>query len=166
MGLDAMVFCDCVEKGRLTVPHPYPRLLYIDDNGSPEIRSKDPVEIDEHDKWMDLPPCEHEQMMLDDDYLGNAGHISRLYEILSGVAAGHARAFPVLLGKVLYSGTHCGDHLTIRDVRGLSSELDRLEKMHLPTALPPEDALQIASTASMLRRLVKAALTATKPIAF
>src|ERR1035441_4040137 len=81
MGLDAVVFCDCVEKGCLTVSHPYPRLLYIASNGSPEIRSKDPVKVDEHDKWMNLPPCEHEAMMLGGCNLGNAGSISHLYEI-------------------------------------------------------------------------------------
>jgi hypothetical protein len=56
MGLDAMVFCNCVEKGRLTVPHPYPRMLYIASNGSPGVRSKDPVKVEAHDNWMDLPP--------------------------------------------------------------------------------------------------------------
>ena len=40
MGLDAVVFCDCVEKNRLKSPHPYPGLLYISPNGSPEIRSR------------------------------------------------------------------------------------------------------------------------------
>src|ERR1035441_7856178 len=120
MGLDAVVFCDCVEKGCLTVPHPHPRLLYIASNGSPEIRSKHPGKVDEHDKWMNLPPCEHEDMMLDGCHLGNAGYISHLYEILSGAATGHGRSYSVLLGKVLYDGTHCGDHLAIRDVRRLS----------------------------------------------
>ncbi len=167
MGLDAVVFCDCVEKGCLTVPHPYPRLLHIASNGSPEIRSKDPIKVDEHDKWMNLPPCEHEAMMLAGSNLGNAGSISRLYEILSGVMTGHGRTYPVLLGKVLYSGTHCGDHLAVRDVRRLSTELDRL-KAAIPsaTALSGEDARQIALAIKKLRRLVKTALAVNKPIAF
>jgi len=105
-------------------------------------------------------------MMLDGCYLGNAGSISHLYEILSGALTKHGRAYPVLLGKVFYDGTHCGDHLTIRDVRRLSSELDRLEKMEPWTALLREDARQIASATGMLRRLVKAALAVNKPIAF
>jgi hypothetical protein len=166
MGLDAVVFCDCVEKGCLTIPHPYPRLLYIAGNGSPEIRSKDPVRIDEHDQWMNLPPCEHEDMMLDGCELGNAGYIAHLYKILSGVLTKHNQTCPILLGKVLYDGTHCGDHLTIRDVRRLSSELDRLETMEPWTALLREDARQIAGVTEMLRRLVKTALAVNKPIAF
>jgi hypothetical protein len=166
MGLDAAVFCDCVEKGCLTVPHPYPRLLYIASNGSPEIRSKDPIKIDEHDKWMNLPPCEHEDMMLDGCELGNAGSIAHLYKILSGALTKPEQTYSVLLRKVLYSGTHFGDHLTIRDVRRLESELDRLEKMEPWTALLREDARHIASVTGMLRRLVKTALAVNKPIAF
>jgi len=166
MGLDAAVFCDCVEKGCLTVPHPYPRLLYIASNGSPEIRSKDPIKIDEHDKWMNLPPCEHEDMMLDGCELGNAGSIAHLYKILSGALTKPKQTHSVLLRKVLYDGTHCGDHLTIMDVRRLESELDRLEKMEPWTALLREDAKQLASATGMLRRLVKTALAVNKPIAF
>ena len=80
-----MVFCDCVEKGCLAVPHPYPRLLYIAVNGSPDIRSKDPVKVDEHDKWMDLPPCKHQQMILDGCELGNMWSISDFRSSRSGV---------------------------------------------------------------------------------
>lgn len=167
MGLDAVVFCDCVENGNLPVPHPYPRLLYIAGNGSPEIRSRDPVKVDEHDKWMNLPPCEHEAMMLDGCHLGNAGSISHLYEILSWVTTGHGRTYPVLLGKVVYDGTHTGDQLTIRDVRRLSAELDRLkETIPSASALPGEDARRVALAIRELKRLVKTALAVNKPIAF
>lgn len=64
MGLDAVVFCDCVETNRLKVPHPFPKLLYVESNGSPEISSKSPAKIDKHDEWMNLPPCQHEGMMV------------------------------------------------------------------------------------------------------
>jgi hypothetical protein len=149
MGLDAVVFCDCVEKGRLTVQHPYPRLLYIARNGSPEIRSKDPGKIDEHDKWMDLPPCEHEGMMLPGAYQASASHISHLNRIFSSVFRTYHQACPVLLGKVLFSGTHCGDHLAVRDVRMLSNELDRLkEAIPSATALSGEDTRLSARSSS------------------
>jgi hypothetical protein len=167
MGLDAVVFCDCVEKGRLTVPHPYPRLLYIASNGSPEIRSRNPAKVDEHDKWMNLPPCEHEGMMFDACNLGNAGSISHLYEVLSGAITGRRRAYPVLLGKVLYSGAHTGDYLAVTDVRRLSAELDQLrEAMPSMAALSGEDARRIELAVGELRRLVKSALAVIKPIAF
>ncbi len=165
MGLDAMVFCDCVEKGRLRVPHPYPRLLYIAGNGAPEIRSKDPVKVEEHVRWTDLSPCKHDQMMLPAGYSGSATHIAYLRETISGALG--KRVCPVLLGKVLYSGTHCGDHLAVRDVQRLSNELDRLkEALPSATALSREDAREIASAIRELRRLAKTALAVNKPIAF
>ena len=167
MGLDAVVFCDCVEKGCLTVSHPYPRLLYIASNGSPEIRSKDPAKIHEHDNWMDLPPCKHEGMMLAGCSVGNMMFVPHLRDILSAVATKRGHACPVLLGKVLYSGTHCGDHLTVRDVGRLSNELDSLKGAKLSAAaLSGEDARQIATAMRDLRRLVKTALAVIKPIAF
>lgn len=166
MGLDAVVFCDCVEKGCLLVPHPYPRLLYIASNGSPEIRSKDPAKVDEHDKWMDLPPCKHEGMMLAGCSVGMT-FVPHLRDILSAVSKKRVHACPVLLGKVLYSETHCGDHLTVRDVGRLSNELDWLKGAKLSTAgLSGEDVQQIATAMRDLRRLVRTALAVIKPIAF
>jgi hypothetical protein len=166
MGLDAVVFCDCVEKGCLLVPHPYPRLLYIASNGAPEIRSKDPAKADEHDRWMDLPPCKHEGMMLAGCSVGNMMFVPHLRDILSAVATKRGHACPVLLGKVLYSGTHCGDHLTVRDVGRLSNELESLKGAKLSAAaLSGEDAQQIATAMRDLRRLVKTALAVIKPIA-
>ncbi len=165
MGLDAMVFCDCVEKGRLTVPHPYPRLLYIDSNGCPEIRSKDPGKIDEHDKWMNLPPCEHEAMQFAGCWLGNVGYVDRLRSVLSGALRRNGQAYPVLLRRVLYDGGHAGDWLTVREVQKLSTELDRLKRRSLPT-LGPRDARHVASVTRKLSRLVRVSLATKKPIAF
>ena len=66
MGLDATVFCNCVEKGRLEVPHPFPERLYIDEDGRPEIRVDDlpyqsVLSLDEaHYAWLQSPPCKHQ----------------------------------------------------------------------------------------------------------
>ena len=105
--------------------------------------------------------------MLDGCELGNMCSIPDLCIILSGVLRKRGQACPVLLGKVLYSGTHTGDHLTVRDVRRLSNELDRLKGARLPAAAPSgEDPRQIALAVRGLRRLVKTALSVNKPIAF
>ena len=64
MGLDAVVFCNCVEMKRLKVPHPFPKLLYVESNGSPEIRSQNRAKVDRHDEWMALPPCRHRDMLV------------------------------------------------------------------------------------------------------
>ncbi|HEV8367658.1 MAG TPA: hypothetical protein VGQ39_06895 [Pyrinomonadaceae bacterium] len=37
-----------------------------------------------------------------------------------------APAFPILLTKVLYSGTHAGDYLTLNDIADVKVELERL----------------------------------------
>jgi hypothetical protein len=106
-------------------------------------------------------------MQLPRSYQASANHVSYLYKIVSGMFRKLGQVCPVLLEKVLFSGTHCGDHLTVRDVQSLSDELDRPQKA-LPSAttLLPEDARLVRSAIQELRRLVKAALKVNKPIAF
>jgi hypothetical protein len=95
-------------------------------------------------------------MMLDGCHLGNMSFISDLRSLLSGVLKKRGQACPMLLGKVLYSGTHTGDHLTVRDVRRLSSELDLLKGARPSAAAPSgDDARQIALAIRDLRRLVR-----------
>ncbi len=167
MGLDAVIFCDCVEQRRLRVPHPYPRLLYIRSNGSPEIRTKDSTKIEEHDKWMELPPCEHEEMMVDGDWLGNIGMIERAREALEHTLIPANINCPVLLGKVLYCGSHTGDYLTIPQVRRLEKELAQLRRLNFKdSGISVADVRLIKAVTKKLERFVKASLRINKPIAF
>jgi len=106
MGLDALVFCDCVEKKRLRIPHPYPRLLYVRSNGSPDIRSKNLAKLEKHDEWMELPPCKHDSMMVGGSCLGNIGLVDHVSSVLLAVLRPPLPTCPVLLGKVLYDGGH------------------------------------------------------------
>ena len=78
MGLDAVVFCNCVETEKLRVPHPFPLLLHILKDGRPEIRSKDTAKITAHEAWMALPPCKHNDLIADGCSLGNAGGVSTI----------------------------------------------------------------------------------------
>lgn len=136
-------------------------MLFIGENGSPEIRSKATAKLEAHDKWMELPPCEHEQMMLDGCTLGNAGFVSIVRDML----AVQEEDNPVLLGKVFYSGTHCGDHLGIRDVRRLAVELDRLEESELlGTAPAGQTVKEIRAVIRSLRRMATVALSIHKPL--
>ena len=168
MGLDAVIFCDCIEKNRLKVPHPYPRLLYVSSNGSPEIRSKDSIKIEEHDKWMEIPPCQHESMMVDGCFLGNMALIERMRNALAAVSRRPPLpTFPVLLGRVIYSGTHTGDYLTIAQVRKLAMELQQLKSFHLRQVGVSSANLQaIMSVISKLDKLVRTSRKVRKPIAF
>lgn len=167
MGLDAVIFCNCVETNKLKIPHPFPRLLRIAKNGSPEIRSKDTAKIEKHDAWMELPPCKHEGMMVDGDSLGNAGGVGVIYEALSSAQKPLRAQFSVLLNKVFYSGTHCGDFLTLAQVRKLDVELKQLRKLKLTDlGIAKSDVKWVAEIISGLARLVKVAQRVGKPISF
>lgn len=165
MGLDAFVFCDCVEKGRLRIPHPYPRLLYISSSGSPEIRSNDPAMLQKHVDWMEMDPCQlkHETLMMDGDTLGNAGFINEIRERLERTLRPRSQ-YSVLLTKVLYCGTHTGDHLTIAQVRRLAIELRQLKRV-LQGSVAADRRL-IIPTINQLERLTRTSLRTMKPIAF
>lgn len=167
MGLDAVIFCNCVETKKLKVPHPFPRLLYTLKNGRPEIRSKDASKIAAHDAWMELPPCKHEDMMVDGCSLGNAGGVGVIYEALSSAQKPPRTKFPILLNKVFYSGTHCGDFLTLAQVRKLDVELKQLRKLKLTDlGIATSDVKWVTEIIVGLARLVKVAQKVGKPIAF
>jgi hypothetical protein len=168
MGLDAVIFCDCVEKKRLRIPHPYPRLLYIRSNGSLEIRS-DPGKIAKHDEWMETPPCGHESMMLDGCSLGNMTLIQRVRDAIASIAQRTSLTeYPILLGKVLYSGTHTGDHLAITQVSKLILEIQQLRKrVGLNNAeISLVGRREVISILVELERLARVSRKVSKPIAF
>ncbi len=166
MGLDAVVYCDCVEKRRLKTPHPLPQLLYIASNGSPEIHSEDEAELEQHDAWLRIA-CKHEEMMIEGGCLGSAFSIDLLQTVLLGAIESPAREFPVLWKKVIYCGTHCGDHLTVKSVRRLNDELTRFRKISFASLrLPASDLSYINEFREKLKRIVRAAIKIEKPIAF
>ena len=167
MGLDAVVFCDCVETERLKIAHPFPNLLFVETNGSPEIRSTNPGKTDKHDKWMELPPCKHKGMMISGFYLGSMTLIERVHNSLKSMLKPPLPKCPVLLRKVLYCGTHTGDYLTLVQVRMLAVELQQLKELDLKkVGIPSGDARCIRSVGAKLRRLTRVALEIKKPIAF
>ena len=167
MGLDAVVFCNCVETSKLKVPHPFPRLLHIWKNGSPEIRSKDEAKIAAHDSWMALPPCKHEDMMIDGCSLVNAGGASVIYEVLLRAEKQSRIRFPILLNRVFYSGTHCGDFLTLVQIKKLDVELRQVRRQKLTDlGVAKGDVKWITEVFANLARLVKIAQKIGKPIAF
>ncbi len=166
MGLDAVVFCDCVEKGRLKTPHPFPGLLYIAVNGCPDVRSRDGAKIEQHEAWMHSA-CAHEDMMIDGTHLGNISSIEFMWQMLHAAIPAPERDFPVLCRKVIYDGGHCGDHLTRASVLRLVEELKRLRKIDFSKLdIKKADVKFIDEFQSELSRLVKTAIKIKKPIAF
>jgi hypothetical protein len=158
MGLDAFVFCDCYEKGRLKRKPPDPDLVYVLPNGDLACRRKDSKVLGRFDRWRENA-CEHEAGMVAGDWLGNESSIGSIRKELSR----RPRDFPTLLKRVVYSGTHCGDHLTLKMVAKLQMELDRL-KVH--RSGNKELDLGIQKLRRQLQKLVHASLKIGKPIAF
>ena len=163
MSLNAVVYCDCIEKGRVTIPHPRPDRLFIDETGSPEISSADSWDIAEHDRWESLRPCQHEHFWLVEQWLGNTSAIGSIRAVMKHYSSDPAREYPVLWSKVIYDGSHSGDFLTNEDVVRLEDEVNRLSRTE---GLTSRETPLLAEFVSKLRELVRASLSVKKPISF
>ncbi len=158
MGLDAFVFCDCYEKRRIKRCPPELGPVYVLPRGRLESRSDNQEVLERFDAWR-AHACRHEDGMIAGDYLGNAGQVSEFRNALWS----KRDLFPILLRKVIYSGTHCGDHLCLRDVAKLAVELDGLRSIRTGDK-SLDKHLQILRR--KLEKLVRVALKIKKPIAF
>ena len=165
MGLDAFVFCDCVEKKRLKTAHLFPKLLVIRRDGEPGIRSTDSKKQELHDRWMEKRACRHEQCMVAGNCLGNAGWISLLLTEINEISRKLGKEFPVLRDQVIYCGTHTGDYLRLKDVKRLEKEIKFLRAQDLKE-MKVRDVEGMNEFLSKLEILVEASLKARKPIAF
>lgn len=163
MSLNAIVYCDCIEKGRVTIPHPRPDLLFIDETGSPDISSADPQDIEAHDRWESLRPCQHEHFRLVEHWLGNTSLIGSIRAFINQHSSDPAREYPVLWSRVIYNGSHSGDFLTSDAVLELRDEVYRLSRTE---NLPNTDITLWAEFLGKLEDLVRASLGVNKPISF
>ena len=159
MGLDAFVFCDCFEKGKLREPPPRPELVFVTENGSLDCESDDPKILEEFDIWIRDRACEHEEGILTGFYVGNATLVEELWEEL----ANESNKFPILMSKELYDGTHCGDFLIKSDVIKLKAELKKLSKFRCRDFEIQEYMQKFQQRMS---NIVDCALSVGKPIAF
>ena len=186
MGLDASVFCDCVEKGRLRVPHPRPDLLYIDEDGRPAIPNGIPLEdAMKHDQWCwSDAACEHPNLRLVHHRLGYIGLIAFVRGSISRAVTNPSVELPVLWNQVIYSGTHGGDFLGLDDVKRLQVELTQIRQIDFSGVrlwkrssfgpFWPDREVKISRDELELLRyfftqledLVRASLEIQKPIAF
>src|SRR5690242_2043094 len=101
MGLDAVVYCDCIEKGRLRVSHPRPELLHIAENGAP-FHSGGAEFHPVHDGWEWSQPCAHRDFVLLHHRLGNFGHITWVRKRLEECLATPGTQLPIFQTKVVY----------------------------------------------------------------
>jgi hypothetical protein len=153
MGLDAHVRCNCIKNG-LASAHPFPALLAYDENDEPYLKQEGTLEQSiQHDRWL-KSSCPHGCVLVH-KRIGNIAMAAFLRERLGDI--GETR-FPVLLQRVLYNGTHCGDAIGARRVPDLAAELRILAGMHLPN--------ELGDFLSTMKELCDASLATGNPIVF
>ena len=159
MGLDASVYCNCFETDRLRNQPRDDFDVYVSDIGALECRSSDIETLVAFDTWRCNDACEHEDTVLTHHYIGNFARVDILRKELNK----HTDLFPIILTKVIYCGTHCGDHLTIKDVLLLEREIRSLSTVRC-VGNRSQEILDYFYT--QLTDLVECAKLMSKPIAF
>jgi hypothetical protein len=159
MSLDASVYCDCFERGRLRSP---PRLewgVYVDEEGARSPATRDLDERVAFDSWNCRDACEHEDGVLLHHRLGNIALIGLFRKLLNA----HVDRLPVIVKKIVYSGMHAGDSLSLEAVDQLGAELEELAQIH-DKARQNEQFLR--QFEQQLRELVECSRRVGKPIVF
>jgi len=156
MGLDALVYCDCHELGRMRSAPPTP--AKVDDTGALVPSAQNSQEVAAFDRWR-ADACEHPGGIAVREHLGNVATIAALHEALGR----QPKAFPILVERVLYSGSHTGDHLALALLSGLGLELARLADVPDMDAQEQQGLLQFRER---LGTIVRVAREVGKPIVF
>ncbi len=161
MSLDACVYCDCYEKGRLRERPPVGVSLRVEPDGSlGRGRDEGTLEADlAWDQWRGQLACEHPSGILLHHRLGNISLIGLLRSELQREAA----RFPILLTKVLYSGSHAGDYLAVQEVPALQREIEALAHFRCTTR---EAEGFLSDFRLQMAELAAASLSVSKPIVF
>lgn len=158
MGLDAYVYCDCFEQNRLhSVPNQQWQVRVADD-GSRMTESDDLEDQIAFDQW-NASACDHEDGIWMSERIGNISLVATLRTLLEA----EVHRLPVLLENVLYSGSHCGDWLTLEQVKALEQELKIASSICCPDPVADQYLQNFIRT---LQRLLSCSLQLHKPIAF
>jgi len=159
MGLDATVYCNCFETGKLRNPPRADFDVYVSEEGSLECRNNDLDTQIAFDSWRYNEACEHEDTTLLHHRIGNISLVGLLRQELNR----QGDDFPIILTKVIYSGTHCGDFLTMDDIRELQREMPRLKCFRCADA---ESQAFLDGFYNQLAELIECATAMNKPIVF
>jgi hypothetical protein len=159
MGLDATVYCDCYEAGRLSSQPDPAWEIYVDTSGRRECRATEMDVLVAFEDWH-RTACSHSGGMLVHEYLGNIARIGLVVEGLSR----EPDSFPTILTKVLYSSTHAVDQLSAEDAEQIARELPRAATLQLSDA--PRVEAAVAYFCIQMDRLLHASRTTGKPIYF
>jgi hypothetical protein len=159
MGLDARVYCECFERGMLRA-QPQPEWqVYVDDDGSRATQSKGLEQQMAFDRWNWKDACEHEDGVLLGRRLGNIALIGFFRDILTK----QPKNFPIMLGKVIYNGCHCGDFIGVDEVRALEAELTLLSRVHGANS---DDEQFLRDFEKSMRELAECSVSVGKPLVF
>ena len=159
MGLDAVVYCDCFETGKLKEIPLFFDEIFVTADGSLDCKSEDMETILEFDQWCLDRACNHENGVKIHHYIGNIALVSLLHREISR----EENKFDLILNKILYSGTHAGDYLEIKVVRQIQREL-----LHLSELVCSDKRSQdfVNYFCQQLNELVNESLKVNKPISF
>lgn len=155
MGLSASVCCNCIKEGKAP-PHPFPELLAFDKTGEPVLKGDGDIDLMlwlKHDKWY-RDSCPHSGYLVE-KRLGNIAAVAYVRGFLEDNSAD---SFPLLLERVAYDGTHCGDWVSASDAPQLLSETRRLQGL-------TNDPLILEFTNDVVE-LGEASIATGNPIAF
>jgi len=161
MALDACVYCNCYEAGKTKSPPPQPNLVYVDpDTGEVALRSEaEGADEPRFHEWLSSA-CEHRPLgQLVSHRLGNIARIGFLRRRFQE----SPDQFPTLLSKVAYSGTHCGDILTLSDIEQVATEMPALHTLH---GSGDSDEALLREFERQMLELIQAARRVSKPIVF
>jgi|HubBroStandDraft_5_1064220.scaffolds.fasta_scaffold456738_1 hypothetical protein len=161
MSLDACVFCNCYETGKVTAPPPQPELVYIDmATGQVSLRwDESGADRRLFFDWL-ASACDHGPLgQLISCRLGNLGLIA----FLRGLFEQAPQRFPTLLSKVVYNGVHGGDTLSLADAEVLAAEMLAVHTLH---CVDPSEESLLRSFETQMLDLIQAAMSVRKPIVF
>jgi len=152
MGLDAKVYCDCFEKGRLNVPERFAGRVQLNWTGCVELSSGDVDEIVEFDDWRNTA-CQHDEGILVHEWLGNTAGVATLRSLLEQLPSPP----DFILERVIYNGTHCGDSINVSELDILSREVEQISQTRDPS---------VKHFYLQMKGLVEASQSVAKPIVF
>lgn len=157
MGLDAQVRCNCVREGKAK-PCPVAELLRMDEENGPELAGTATEEQSAvYKRWLSSS-CPHGGSLTGFS-LGNAPFIHAVAEWLESLEMETENRFPMLLERVVYDGTHTGDHVSADEARYLLLEVETLLKQ-VPMSEPQRQLMD------KLRQLCHASLMTGNAIQF
>jgi hypothetical protein len=133
----------------------------VDETGARSRRqSSNTLEDDlEFDRW-DRIACEHEWGVLLHHRIGHIANVALLRQVLANQPQ---ESFPIILSKVIYNGTHCGDFIGVDQLILLKPELKAVASVRCDDALADE---LIRNFEKQLGQLVETGCRVRKPIAF